>query len=205
MKTVVQFFISVIVLALITFGIISFFELPAGDLIDWIVGVASFLWLMVIVTVPWNAHFKAKEVLDDAEISKRKNIHTIDEALQFTKRIAKRSLYIAISLHIVSAVALYLLTFFNVSPVGTFAAIAALLLTFLRPAVRFYEYLNRKLSSIRQEFRYPREDVHELNNRVITLEQQIETIQYTLDDSEDATSWRKDVNHQLSELENWAD
>jgi len=200
MKTIVQFFISVVVLALVAYGVVSFFNLPAGDLVDWAVGVASFLWLMAIVTVPWNAHFKAKEVLDDAEISQRKDIYLVDEALQFTKKVAKRSLIIAISLHIFSAIALYMIALFNVSEVGSFAAIAALLLTFLRPSVRFYEYLNTKLSAIRQEFRYPREDMHELLNRVEDMKMEIENIRNTLDTDPEKPSWRNSVDRSLQDL-----
>ncbi len=197
MKTVLNFFVSVVVLALIAFGLLSFFQLPTGELIDWIVGFASFLWLIVIVTVPWNAHFKAKEVLDDAEISKRKDILVVDETLNFAKKIAKRSLIVAISLHIASAVALYLIAYFNISEVGAFAALAALLLTFLRPSVRFYEYLNQKLGNIKQEFRYPREDLHETLRKVEDLKFRLESIENDLSMEENVDSWKKRVNADL--------
>ncbi|MFT5617322.1 MAG: hypothetical protein ACI85I_000538 [Arenicella sp.] len=200
MKTVFNFFISVVVLALIAFGLLSFFELPTGELIDWIVGFTSFLWLIVIVTVPWNAHFKAREVLDDAEISKRKDILVVDETLNFAKKIAKRSLIVAISLHIASAVALYLIAYFNISEVGVFAALAALLLTFLRPSVRFYEYLNQKLGNIKQEFRYPREDLYETLNKVEDLKFRLENIENDLSMEEDVDSWKKQVNADLTLL-----
>ncbi len=200
MKTVLNFFISVVVLALIAFGLLSFFQLPTGDLIDWIVGFASFLWLIVIVTVPWNAHFKAREVLDDAEISKRKDILVVDETLNFAKKIAKRSLIVAISLHIASAVALYLIAYFNISEVGAFAALAALLLTFLRPSVRFYEYLNQKLGNIKQEFRYPREDLYETLNKVEDLKFRLENIENDLSLEENVNSWKKQVNADLTLL-----
>jgi hypothetical protein len=197
MKTVLNFFISVVVLTLITFGILSFNDLPTGELIDWIVGFTSFLWLIVIVTVPWNAHFKAREVLDDAEISKRKDILVVDETLNFAKKIAKRSLTVAVLLHLASAIALYLIAYFNISEVGIFAALAALLLTFLRPSVRFYEYLNQKLGNIKQEFRYPREDLNEMLNKVEDLKFRLENVEGDLSTEEDVDSWKKQINKDL--------
>ncbi|MGB0523705.1 MAG: hypothetical protein ACPGJS_12135 [Flammeovirgaceae bacterium] len=201
MKTVVQFFISVIILALIVFGILKLADLETGELMDWIIGMAIFLWLMVIVTVPWNAHFKAKEVLDDAEISKRKEILVVEDALAFTKRVARRSLVVAISLHIISAIGLVLVApALNVQAIGYFGALAALLLTFLRPSVRFYEYINQKLSTIKQEFRYPREDMYELLNKVDDIQYRVESLEGELSDEPDKNSWKKEVNQLQQEL-----
>lgn len=197
MKTVIQFFVSVTIFALIVFGILNLLEWEAGELMDWIVGLAIFLWLMIIVTVPWNAHFRAKEVLDDAEISKRKEIMVVEEALEFTKRVAKRSLIVAITLHIISAISLFLISpYLNISAMGHLGALAALLLTFLRPSVRFYEYLNEKLSTIKQEFRYPREDMYELLNKVEDIKYRLEQVELDLSDEPEKNSWKKQVNEQ---------
>ncbi|MEQ8962653.1 MAG: hypothetical protein RLP02_32875, partial [Coleofasciculus sp. C2-GNP5-27] len=65
---------------------------------------------------------------------------------------------------------------------------AALLLTALRPAIRLYEYLAARLAMIRREFKYPREDVYQLRDRVSNLEQDIRQIQPQLD-PENEQSW----------------
>lgn len=201
MKTVVQFFVSVTIFALVIFGILNLVGWEAGELMDWIIGLAIFLWLMVIVTVPWNAHFKAKEVLDDAEISKRKEILVVEDALAFTKRVARRSLIIAISLHIASAIGLSILApHLHISEMGYLGALAALLLTFLRPSVRFYEYLNKKLSTIKQEFRYPREDMYELINKVDNIHYRVESLEAQLSDDPEQQSWKNMINKNQEEL-----
>lgn len=194
MKTVIQFFISVTLFVLIIFGVLHLMDKEVGQLMDWITGLAIFLWLMVIVTVPWNAHFKAKEVLDDAEISKRKDILVVEESLAFTKRLAKRSLIVAVGLHLVSAIGLSLLApHLPVTEMGYLGALAALLLTILRPSVRFYEYINRKLSAIKQEFRYPRQDMHELLNDVADIKQRLQVVENDLSTDPETPSWRKEV------------
>lgn len=201
MKTVIQFFVSVTFFALMVFGVLHLMDREAGQLMDWVIGLAIFLWLMVIVTVPWNAHFRAKEVLDDAEISKRKDILVVEDALDFTKRVAKRSLVVAISLHILSAIGLYLLApYMNVSAMGHLGAFAALLLTILRPSVRFYEYINQKLSTIKQEFRYPREDMYELLNKVDDIKVRLEAVEFDLSDDPDHNSWKKQVNNASDDM-----
>ncbi len=74
----INFFISsivgIVVLVLTAFGLLQWLHIPAGSFLDWVIGGASFWWLLVIVTVPWNVHFQAKEVLAEAaqSIEKRK-------------------------------------------------------------------------------------------------------------------------------------
>ena len=73
MKTVIQFFVSAIIFALVIFGVLHLMGKETGEVMDWIIGLSYFLMAYGnCKPFPWNAHFKAKEVLDDAEISKRK-------------------------------------------------------------------------------------------------------------------------------------
>ena len=64
--------ISIVAVTLVSFSVLQWFNVPAGNFLDWVIGGASFWWLLVIVTVPWNVHFKAKETLFDAEQSIQK-------------------------------------------------------------------------------------------------------------------------------------
>jgi hypothetical protein len=156
--------------SLIVFAILQWLHIPAGNLVDWMIGIASFGWLLVIVTVPWNIYFDAKGVLDEANISKDKNIPVDEKQLNYVTKVSKTSIIVALALHIVSAIALYILALTGVSAVGYISSIAALLLTLLRPAVRTYKYLAMRLAMIRQQIKYPREDVIELRGRVYELE-----------------------------------
>ena len=194
MKDIFQFLLGLAMLVLIAYGIFYFFDLQPGNINDWLVGILSFLWLLTITTVPWNAHFKAKEVLDDAEISKRKDILVIDSSLAYVKKIANRSLFLAIFLHLASAGVLYYIASMGVSKIGYYAAALAIALTFLRPTVRFYEYLRRRLENIKQEFRYPREDLQSLLQRTHKLEQ-------VLDNRKEVASWRNEVTQTFENIQ----
>ncbi|MBR8833529.1 MAG: hypothetical protein DSM106950_05675 [Stigonema ocellatum SAG 48.90 = DSM 106950] len=164
------FSIGIVVLVLLVFSILQWLHIPAGNFLDWVIGGASFWWLLVIVTVPWNVYFQAKEVLAEAAQSAEKGIAVDDQQLKYVTVLAKRSLLAAIALHLVSAVALYILAATGISAVGYVSSGAALLLTALRPAISAYEYLYARLTMIRQEWKYPREDVVELRHRVDAME-----------------------------------
>ena len=135
-----------------------------------VIGGAIFEWLLVIVTVPWNVHFQAKEVLAEGAQSSEKGIPVDEKQLEYVTVLAKRSAFAAIALHLLSAVGLYTLAATGISAVGYVSSGAALLLTALRPAISAYEYLYARLTMIRQEWTYPREDILELRHRVDSIE-----------------------------------
>lgn len=164
-------------LSLVVFFILQWLQIPAGNLIDWLIGIASFYWLLAIVTIPWNIHFEAKEVLIEADTSQEKNIPIDLQQIKYIKQVVKWSIFVAILLHFLSAVVLYLLSFWGISSVAYITSIAALLLTFLRPALRGYQYLASRLSRIKKQIKYPREDVIELRGRVKNTERQIQELQ----------------------------
>jgi hypothetical protein len=162
--------VGLLILVLGSFGILQWLHIPAGNFLDWVIGAASFCWLLVIVTVPWNIHFDAKEVLAEAALSAEKGIAVDEKQVKYAKVVANRSFWVAIAFHILSTIGLYTLAATGVSSVGYVSSGAALLLTALRPAVRTYEYLARRLAMIRQELQYPRQDIWELRNRFDNLE-----------------------------------
>ncbi|MBW4563753.1 MAG: hypothetical protein KME32_21925 [Mojavia pulchra JT2-VF2] len=181
----INFFISsivgIVVLVLAAFGLLQWLHIPAGNFLDWVIAGASFWWLLVIVTVPWNVHFQAKEVLAEAAQSIEKRIPVDENQLKYVRVLAQRSLWVAIALHIFSAVGLYTLAATGISTVGYISSGAALLLTILRPAIRAYEYLYTRLTMIRQEWKYPREDIVELRDRFFDLEQKVQRLEEQLD------------------------
>jgi hypothetical protein len=184
-------------LVLLVFGVLQWLHIPTGDFLDWIIGIAVFEWLLVIVTVPWNVHFDAKEVLAEAAQSTEKGIAVNTKQVEYAEKVAQASLWVAIALHLSSAVGLYTLAANGISAIGYIGSGAALLLTVLRPAVRTYQYLATRLAMIRQQVKYPREDVLELRDRVFTLEETIKRLEEQLNPDE-STSW---VSTQQRDLE----
>ncbi|MBD2019751.1 hypothetical protein H6F43_06060 [Leptolyngbya sp. FACHB-36] len=177
-----------LLLMLLTFAGLQWLQLPVGNLVDWLIGGASFAWLVLIVTVPWNIHFQAKAVLADAEASKEMDIPIDRQQLSYVRSLAQRSFWIAIVLHLVSALGLYGLSATGLSPIGYISSGAALLLTVLRPTIAAYQYFADRLSRIGEAFVYPREDVVELRQRVVQLETSVKQLEDQLN-SDLSDSW----------------
>jgi hypothetical protein len=150
--------------------------------------IVIFWWLLVLVTLPWNMHFRAKEVLLDAATSEEKGIATKPEEIEYVRRVFRRSFIMAIALHLASAIGLYVLAATGISVIGYIGSGAALLLTGLRPAIRAYEYVVSRLTKISREIKYPREDVCELRQRVTSLEEKVKHLNFRLNPKEPA-SW----------------
>ncbi|MGL5060651.1 MAG: hypothetical protein ACRC62_11790 [Microcoleus sp.] len=191
---------------LLVFAILQWLHIPSGSFIDWVIGIATFEWLLLIVTVPWNIHFEAKEVLAQAAESTKKNIAVDRSQIQYVTVLANRSLWAAVSLHLGSAIGLYALAAAGINTIGYLSSGAALLLTLVRPAIRGYQYLAQRLTAIRSEFLHPREDIVELRNRFAELETTVKSLTDKLD-STDRNSWaaiqereREGIGRELTNL-----
>ncbi|OJJ14496.1 hypothetical protein BKI52_42720 [marine bacterium AO1-C] len=165
------------VVALVIYAILHWLSTPPGSFVDWMVGIGATIWLIVIVTVPWNLYFEAKAVLQDAHRSQERNIQINHQELAYAQKVAKSSLWVALGLHLLSAIGLYALAHFEISVVGYFGAGATLLLTLLRPAIRAYEFISARLATLRQEVSYPREDVLSLRHKVEEIESSLQYYQ----------------------------
>lgn len=180
------------------FGLTQWLNLPFGNFIDWVIGASIFVWLIIIVTVPWNLYFQSKAVLNQATISQERGINIDEQQLPYVRSLAQRSLGLALGLHVISAITLYALASSGVGTVGYVGAIAALLLTVLRPAISAYDYISQRLRSISQQIEYPREDITELRQRFANLENSVRQINDELLSKENPYSW-------LSKYEQFAD
>ncbi|MDO1451483.1 hypothetical protein Q0590_34735 [Rhodocytophaga aerolata] len=179
---------SITFLVLLTFAGLQYLNIAMGTLLDWVIGIAACWWMMGVVVIPWNTHFSAKQVVEEARISREKGIEVKQETIDYAQNLAKRFFWIAIGLHIGTAVGLYLLAYFHITSIGYIAALAALGLTLFRPLQRGYEHLSYKLRTLSHQIHYPREDVAELRERVLAGEEQIKHLQATLN-LEEKESW----------------
>lgn len=182
-------------LLIVLFAMTRWFDIPAGDVTDWLVGIVSVWWLLAITVIPWNIYFDARTVMADAEISQQRGIVVQASQQDYAKSIAKKSLVGAVLLHLISAVALYGVAASDISSVGYIAAGAAILLTGLRPALRGYEYVAQRLATIHEEVRFPRDDIMLLKDKVATLEYKIEQLNL-----EEADSWASEQVKQAKHL-----
>jgi hypothetical protein len=191
--------IMLTLLVLVAFVLLQWLQVPSGQLLDWLVGIASCWWLLVVVTVPWNIHFQAREVVYEAARSEERDIGVRAEQVAYARSWVGRSLLIAVALHLISAAALYALAAAGISPVGYITAFAALLLTGLRPLARAYAYVADRLSAIGRELRYPRDDVTKLLGDVEGIKGRLERVEAAIN-ADEPNSWAAQQRDALAEL-----
>lgn len=184
---------------LIIFGVLKWLQIPTGDFVDWAIGIGCFWWLMLITTVPWNMHFKAKEILSDIKESQKTGISVENIDVAYAQKISKTYLFVAILLHILSAIGLYILAKTGVSVVGYIGAALAIALTALRPSVRMYEYISYRLANMSQRIKYPREDVNKVTADLEQLKYEVLALTEKLDESK-ADSWINRKENEMQEL-----
>lgn len=178
-----------VVVVLVTLNLL---DIPAGDLVDWVVGIVSVWWLLLVTTVPWNVHFAARAAVREAAVSLERGIE-VDAAQQARiAAVGRQALGVALALHVLTAGGLYAIAAAGWSPVGYAGAALAAALTFVRPGARAYAHLAEQVRTFRKEVSHPREDVVELRRRVDALEG-------TLDLKED-TSWASTTQERVQTL-----
>ena len=175
-------------LVLGTFFGLQLLHVSAGRLVDWLVGVGILWWLAAVIILPWDAHFAALDVLEQARDSRANGIVVPDDTVAFAQRVASRFKWLAIGLHLATAAALFVLAYRQAIAVGYPAAFVALALTLVRPAQRAYEHLAARLRNMAQQIRYPREDVAELRTRLQKIEEQTHNMAHALN-TEREGSW----------------
>ena len=186
--SVAAFNSGLIFLALLAFGLLNWFQMPTGSLIDWAIGIGIFEWIILIVTVPWNIYFSARSTVQTGRESQENGITVDDRQIRYASSIAKRSLIVAISLHFITAAGLYWLAISGITALGYLSSVGVLLLTLLRPAISTYEYLAERLTAMRSQFTYPRVDILELRDRFQRLEDRVTELASQLDANDD-NSW----------------
>lgn len=157
-----------------------FAKIDSGQLIDWIAGMLSFWWMLVITTVPWNVYFEAKSVLHEFQLSQNVGIEISEKKRQYVQKVSLWGLWLAVGLHIFTAVVMFELSALGISRVGYIGCAVALLLTLLRPAIRAHEFIWSQLHQIKETVKYPRQDVAELRDRVGKLEFAVEALETSM-------------------------
>ena len=155
---------------LLAYAVTVHLGVSAGHFGDWVVAVLAGAWLLTVVVVPWDVYFRARAVLADAEPTRARGLPVDDRQVAYVRSVAQGGLWLAIGLHVASAAVLLVIAVTGVSHVGYPACVVALLLTVVRPAGHALRYTGDRLKLIHEEWKYPREDVVELRQRLDAAE-----------------------------------
>ncbi|MFQ3580318.1 MAG: hypothetical protein SNJ67_01300 [Chloracidobacterium sp.] len=188
---------------LIIFAITSWltgWQLPAltpSLALDIGMGVVCFIWLLLILTVPWDIHFQAKSVQFEMERSREAGLAISDERFAYVQRTQRTTLWVALALHLFSAAIIGGLAYVTRGGLGYWFAGFYLATMVFRPVGAAYSYLHSKLADIGQEAKFPRDDtlklkgeleqvksdVVEIRAHIETITKQLKTLEATADRS----------------------
>ncbi|MCX5401516.1 hypothetical protein [Streptomyces sp. NBC_00102] len=129
-------------------------------------GIACLLWLLLLLTLPWNLYFRARSVLTEIAVSRDKGLEIARARDDEAARIARMMLRVAVAGHAVTALLVLTATLVLGGRAGYWVAAFFLLSTAFRPAGAYFAQLRERLGSLLKDVTFPRDDVVELRDRV---------------------------------------
>ncbi|MGW8362655.1 hypothetical protein ACWGK1_19040 [Streptomyces wedmorensis] len=143
---------------------------PPGTVLAVGAGALALLWLLLLLTAPWNLYFRAHAVLAEIAVSREKGIEVSKERDTEARRIARVMLRVAVAGHLATAAVAVGVAAATGREAGYWCAGLFLASTFFRPAGAYFGQLRRRLGTLLREVTYPRDDVVALRDRVAALE-----------------------------------
>lgn len=139
---------------------------PPQTLLMWGSGGAALIWLIVLVTLPWNVHFQAREVLAEMRRSQAAGIKVTDEQFAFAEKVRRWTMRTAVAIHVLSAAVALAVAVLADQALGYPFAGFYLLSCLVRPATAAVHQVRRRLAQLAEDTRYPRDDVMKLRSQV---------------------------------------
>ncbi|MFJ8660161.1 hypothetical protein [Streptomyces sp. NPDC093795] len=143
---------------------------PPGTVLAVGAGVLGLLWLLLLLTAPWNLYFRAHAVLAEIALSREKGLAVAGERDTEARRIARVMLRVAVAGHGVTAALALAVAVATGREAAYWCAGFFLLSTSFRPAGAYFGQLRGRLGVLLREVTFPRDDVVALTGRVAALE-----------------------------------
>ncbi|MYW68126.1 hypothetical protein GTY65_29225 [Streptomyces sp. SID8379] len=146
-------------------------------------GALCLLWLVLLLTVPWNLYFRARSVVHEAADSREKGIAVPGDRDAEAARIATVMLRTAIGSHVFTAAVAVAVAVATGRSAGYWLAGCYLLSTFFRPAGAYFGALRRRLVALGREVRYPRDDIASVHKEVADLKKGNQALEHMAEEA----------------------
>jgi hypothetical protein len=151
-------------------------HVPLSAVLSLGTGALCLLWLIVVLTVPWNLYFQARRLLRELPVSRERGITVPAGREEEARRIAVRLLWLAVGAHGLSAVVIAVISYFSGKTLGYWFSAFYLVSTVLRPAQAYLAHIRTRLTGMLHETRFPRQDVTEIAGRLKRVEDTVEEL-----------------------------
>jgi hypothetical protein len=139
-------------------------------------GGVGLAWLIVLVTVPWNLYFAARQAAAQMPVSRGRGIEVAPELDAEATKLARRMLWFAVCAHAASAAVTAIITYVSGRAVGYYFAGFFLLSTVVRPALAYLTHVRDRITVLTKESTFPRDDVGTLKATMRTLEHTVREV-----------------------------
>jgi hypothetical protein len=167
MKLIVALVATLLTLAVV-WGILQL-NVPVETLLMWGIAAACLVWLVGLVTIPWNLYFRAHYVLAELQATAATG-ETVDPARMVEVRaIARKTLAMSIVAHLASALVISVIAHLAGRVEGFYFAGFYLLSTLFRPGFEYFRHLHRRLGRVLDEVTQPYLSLRSLSDKVTSL------------------------------------
>ncbi|MCP4697226.1 MAG: hypothetical protein GY862_10295 [Gammaproteobacteria bacterium] len=174
-----MFFVAFLILVLM--AVLYFGWAGGADLLTFGMGFIGLAGLILILKLPWDLYFEARNLLSEQRESIRKNISFPKEDHQYTQKTAKKLLVICLGLHVLATIVISLATYFSDGYLGYYFAGFFLLSTGFRPLSAYYSHQKARFAALRARCKVPREDAINFAVRIKALEKSHKELEKTIE------------------------
>jgi hypothetical protein len=96
-------FCGAVVVTVVAIVLVAIADVPLQEILSLFLGVLCLLWLILLLTVPWNLYFQAHALIHEIRTSRGRGIDVPAERESEARRIASRMRWFAVGSHLVSA------------------------------------------------------------------------------------------------------
>jgi hypothetical protein len=150
--------------------------------------LAALMWMVVLVTLPWNLYFDARQVVAENAVSRERGIVVRPAQDLEAGRISRRMLWFALGGHIGTAAAAAAFAYVSGALTGYYLAGFYLLSTTVRPAGAYFAHLRGRITALQRESTHPRDDIATLTGTVTSLTEAAETMKQQLSEAQKTTA-----------------
>ncbi|MCO4782739.1 MAG: hypothetical protein KC646_10485 [Candidatus Cloacimonetes bacterium] len=141
--------------------------------------VFGFMSLVLVLKLPWDLYFEAKDVIYNQQQSIKKDIFVSKEDLDYALKAKSRLLLLCLVVHAICAGVAALISYQSQSQIGYYFSGVFTLSTIFRPLLSYFQKERQRLIHLKSQCLIPRDDSQQIQIKLADLEDKLAHFQNT--------------------------
>jgi hypothetical protein len=176
MRGVAATILALVLAAVLALPAIHFGWVTGPTLLNVGMGAVGLIGLLLIVKLPWDLYFDARNLVREQRESLARQIPVSDDDQAYARRMSRLLLVACVAFHVVTAVAIAGATYASGGQLGYTFAAAYLLSMCFRPLAVFYTHQRERFRIMLAHCKVPRDDALGIRERLTDLEDTTEQL-----------------------------